>query len=207
VTGEKLELRVYALIDNMQPQYAALTGTVAKGDIPVAGMAQLYLEVAPGSSVVSLLDAGLWAAGVKPGFQVLEREFGQVEVHSERVDAVREAGRAMLDRAGLTEKDRMRPRIITDYTVNNVTPYQAQLINRDRYGSLILPGQTLLVMEVEPAGYVGLAANAAERDSRVTLVTFDPVGRYGRLFVAGDHSEVQAGREAALVAIEENANE
>lgn len=202
---ENLELRVYVLIDNIQPQYAALTGTVAQGDIPVPGMTQLYLEVAPGSSVVSLLDGGLWAADVRPGFQVLEREFGQVEVHSEQVDAVRAAGQAMLERAGLQESDRLRPRVVTDYTVNQVTPHQAQLINRNRHGSLLLAGETLLVMEVEPAGYVALAANAAERDSRVTLVNFDPVGRYGRLVMAGEHSEVGAGREAAMRVIEENA--
>jgi len=202
---ESLELRVYALVDNMQPQYAAVTGTVARGSVPLPGMAELYLEVAPGSSVLSLLDAGLKAADVRPGFQILEREFGQVEVHGSSVDAVREAGRAMLREAGLTEADRLRPRVVSDYVVTNVTAHQAQLLNRDRHGSVLIPGQSLFVMEVEPAGYIVLAANAAERDSDITLVTFDPVGRYGRLFIAGRHSSVVAGRDAAVRAIEEDA--
>ncbi len=200
-----IQLRVYALLDNIQPQYAALCGTVARGDIPLQGMAQLYLEVAPGSSVLSLLDAALWAAEVRPGFQILEREFGQVELHGERIDAVREAGAAMLRAAGVTQSDRLRPQVVSDYLVSNVTPYQAQLINRDRHGSLLIPGSTMLVMEVEPAGYVALAANAAERDSEVTLINFDPVGRYGRLMMAGRHSDVEAAREAAVREITENA--
>jgi len=205
MNGEPLELRVYALVDRMQPQYAAITGTVAKGDVPLPGMAELYLEVAPGSSVLSLLDAALKAADVRPGFQILEREFGQIEIHGARVDQVREAGRAMLASAGLAENDRMRPQVVSQYTVTNVTPYQAQLINRDRHGSVLVPGQSLFIMEVEPAGYIVLAANAAERDADITLVTFDPVGRYGRLYIAGRQSAVLAGRDAAVAAIEENA--
>lgn len=201
----KTELRVYALVDRMQPQYAAIIGTVCKGGAPVAGMAELYIEVAPGSSIMSLLDAGLKAADVKPGFQVLEREFGQVEIHSESVEAVREAGAAMLLKAGVTEADRLRPAVVSEYVVSNVTPYQAQIINRDRLGSVLIPGQSLFVMEVEPAGYIVLAANAAEKNADISLISFDPVGRYGRLYLAGNQSAVNAGRYAALTAIEENA--
>ena len=203
--NEKLELRVYALVDRMEAQYAAITGTVARGDVPLPGMAQLYLEVAPGSSVLNLLDAALKSTGVRPGFQILEREFGQVEIHSEHIDDVREAGRCMLERAGLSEQDRIRPQVVSDYLVTNVDAYQAQLINRERHGALLLPGDSLFVMEVEPAGYVVLAANAAERNADVKLVTFDPVGRYGRLYLAGEQSAVRSGSQAAQWAIQENA--
>lgn len=200
-----MQLRVYAIIDRMQPQYAAITGTVARGDVPLPGMAQLYLEVAPGSSVFSLLDAGLKSADVAPAFAIMEREFGQIEIHGERVDEVREAGRAMLGAGGFSEGDRLRPEVVSEYVISNVGPHQAQLINRDRHGALLIPGQSLFVMEVEPAGYVVLAANAAERDVGVDLITFDPVGRYGRLYLAGDQSSVTAARDAALAAIEEDA--
>lgn len=202
---EKLELRVYAVVDRMEAQYAAITGTVARGDVPLPGMAQLYLEVAPGSSVLSLLDAALKSTAVRPGFQILEREFGQVEIHSQHIDEVREAGRCMLERAGLAEQERIRPQVVSNYLVTNVDAYQAQLINRESHGALLLPGDSLFVMEVEPAGYVVLAANAAERNADVKLVTFDPVGRYGRLYLAGEQSAVGSGRQAAELAIAENA--
>lgn len=189
----------------MQPQYAAITASVSKGSAPVPGMAELYLEVAPGSLVMSLLDAGLKAADVRPGLQVLEREFGQIEIHAESLEAVREAGNAMLLKAGVTESERIRPTVVSDYLVSNVTPYQAQIINRDRLGSILISGQSLFVMEVEPAGYIVLAANEAEKNANISLINFDPVGRFGRLYLAGSHSEVKTGRDAAITAILENA--
>lgn len=53
---ENLNLRTFVIVDNMQPQYAAVTGTVSKGDIPLAGMSELYIELAPGSGVYDLLN-------------------------------------------------------------------------------------------------------------------------------------------------------
>jgi hypothetical protein len=34
-----VDLRAYVFIDKLQPQYAAFLGTVAKGFLPLAGMA------------------------------------------------------------------------------------------------------------------------------------------------------------------------
>ncbi len=195
------ELRVYALVDNMQPQFAALVGTVAKGDTPVAGMAELWVELAPGSGVYPALDAALKATDVRPGFLVVEREFGQIEVHSKSVEDVREAGRVLLGQLGVTEADALRPVVVSETIVPNVSPYQAQLINRTRQGSMLVAGRALFIAEVEPAGYVVEAANEAEKAADITVVHFDPVGRYGRMFVSGELSEVEAAAEAAMNAI------
>ena len=43
-----MDLRTYVLIDSMQPQYAALTGILLQGDTPVEGMAEIFMELAPG---------------------------------------------------------------------------------------------------------------------------------------------------------------
>lgn len=195
------ELRSYVLVDNMQPQFAALVGSVARGDPPVQGMAELWVELAPGSGVYEALDAVLKATDVRPGFQVVEREYGQIELHSFSVAEVLEAGRVLLGRLGFSAADAVRPRVVSESVVTNVSPYQAQLINRARHGSLLVAGQTLFVMEVEPAGYVVAAANEAEKAAEITLVNFDPVGRYGRLYLAGSVSGVRAAREAALAAV------
>lgn len=196
-----IELRCYAFIDSMQPQYAALTGTVIKGDVPVAGMGELYVEVAPGSDVFRLLDIALKGFDVKPGFQIMEREFGQIEIHSRSVEAVREAGRAILAACVLKESDRTRPRIVSSSIITNVDPYQAQLVNRFRQGNLLVPKESLFIMEVEPAGYIVIAANEAEKFADIKLVHFDPVGRFGRLFISGRESEVRTAREVAEKAI------
>jgi len=170
------QLRCYALIDKMQPQYAALTGTVVKGDGPVAGMAELYVEVAPGSAIYRMVDVALKGSEARPGFQVVEREFGQLEIHAGDVAQVHEAGRAMLAACGLEEADRIKPRVVSADIITNVDPYQAQLINRFRQGSLLVPRESLLILEVEPAGYVVVAANECEKAVDVKLVHFDPVG-------------------------------
>jgi len=200
---DNVQLRTYVTIDNMQPQYAAATGTVVKGDTCLAGMAQLYIEMSPGSEIYRLLDVALKSSSAKPGFLVVEREYGELELHSVNIDDVTEAGRAILAQCNLTLADRLKPRVVSCQIIQNVDPYQAQLINRNRYGSLLLPGENLLILEVEPAAYISIAVNEAEKSSRVKVVSFDPVGRYGRMYLsATDISEIKAAEEAAVTAIE-----
>ncbi len=200
---EKIDLRTFVIIDNMQPQYAAITGTVVKGDIALAGMCQLYIELAPGSSVYNLLNAALKQTNAKPGFQIVEREYGEIELHSFSPEDVKQAGQAILEACGKSVRDRRRPEIVSEQIISNVDPYQAQLINRDnRYGSIIIPGESLFILEVEPAAYISIAVNEAEKNSRTKIVTFDPVGRYGRMYISGTESEVRNARESAIAAIE-----
>jgi len=186
----------------MQPQYAAYFGTVTAGDIPVAGMAQLYVEVAPGNEVFRVVDMAVKATEVKPGVQIVEREFGMLEVHSESQEAVREAGRTILERLNMREEDRIRPKVASVQVITNVSPYQAQLINRSRRGSMLVPGEALFVMEVTPAAYIDIAANEAEKSANVRLIDLRDVGRFGRLFMAGTEAEARTAQLAATAAIE-----
>lgn len=200
---ETMDLRTFILVDNMQPQYAAITGTVVKGDIPMTGMSQLYIEMAPGSGVYSLLDVALKQTNAKPGFQVVEREYGEIELHSYSPEDVKQAGESILSACGLQVADRMKPRVVSEQIISNVDAYQAQIINRDgRLGSILVPGESLFILEVEPAAYVSIAVNEAEKHAQIKIVTFDPVGRFGRMYISGTESEVRAAREAALSAIE-----
>jgi hypothetical protein len=131
----------------------------------------------------------------------VEREFGLVEVHSPSVEEVEEAGEAILSACGLTAKDRIRPQIISSTIVTKVTPYQAQLINKYRKGSLLVPNESLYILEVEPAAYIALATNQAEKATEMKLIHFNPIGRYGRAFIAGSESEVGMARKAAEEAV------
>jgi hypothetical protein len=199
---EQLTLRTFVIVDNMQPQYSAITGTVIKGDVTLAGMSQLYIELAPGSSVYSLLDVALKQTNAKPGFQIVEREYGEIELHSFSPEDVKEAGQAILDACGLEINDRMKPRVISEQIISKIDPYQAQIINREgRLGSILVPGETMFILEVEPAAYISIAVNESEKNSNIKIITFDPVGRYGRMYISGSESEVKSAREAALLAI------
>jgi ethanolamine utilization microcompartment shell protein EutL len=112
------------------------------------------------------------------------------------------AGAAILSHLGLTENDRVKPKIASDQFITNVSPYQAQLLNKWRKGSLLLPGDSLFILEVAPAAYVSLAANEAEKAATITLVENRAVGRFGRMFISGTESEVKAARDAAVDALE-----
>jgi ethanolamine utilization microcompartment shell protein EutL len=196
-----MELRTYILIDTMQPQYAALTGVLLQGDVPVEGMAEVFMELAPASDVYEVLDAALKTTDVRPGLLRLEREFGTLEIHGFFQEAVQVAGQEALARFGLSESDRIKPEVVSAKMITGVDPYEAQLVNQKSYGGLLLAGQTLCVIEVSPAAYVMLAANEAEKAANITLVNYTPSGRYGRLLIAGTESEVRVGRDAAVQAI------
>jgi ethanolamine utilization microcompartment shell protein EutL len=195
-------MRAYVHIDSMQPEFAAYVGATVQGSPPVAGMAELWLEVAPANEVFRVMDIALKAAEVQPATQFIEREFGLLEVHAYDQSAVRAAADAIFAYTGLSPADRAAPQIASTQVITNVDPYQAQLINKMRRGSLIVPGQTLLIMEVEPAAYIALAANEAEKAAAVQQVQISNVGRFGRYFAAGSESEIEAARLSAIDAIE-----
>ncbi len=196
-------LRAYCYLDRMQPQYAAFVGSVTQGDLPTEGMASLYVEMAPGNEVFRMVDIAVKNTEAKPGAQLVEREFGMFEVHSLRQSDVQEAGAVVLDRSGLKIEDRIRPKIASMQIITNVDPYQAQLLNRFRRGSMLVPGQTLLVLEVAPAAYINLACNEAEKHANINIVHVSSVGRFGRMWISGTESEIITANEAATQAINE----
>jgi ethanolamine utilization microcompartment shell protein EutL len=199
----EFQLRSWAFIDRMQRQAAAHVAATCQGDVPVAGMSELFIEVAPGNEVFRVADIALKAADVRPALQIVEREFGLLEIHSAQQAEVLAAGDAVLGHLGLTEHDRVKPKIASAQFITNVSPYQAQLLNKWRKGSLMLPGDSLFILEVAPAAYVSLAANEAEKAATITLVENRAVGRFGRMFISGTESEVKAASAAAIEALEQ----
>jgi hypothetical protein len=196
------ELRSFIVLDSLQEQLASYMASTVQGYMPVEGMASLFVEVAPGMEIVRLLDIAVKATDVRPAIQVVERSFGTLEVHSESQGDVRQAGQAVLDAMALTEADRQKPRIASSTVIRNVDPYQAALVNKSRSGSMLLAGQTLFILETQPALYAVLAANEAEKASRVTLVDIRPFGNFGRLYLGGEEADVVVGSEAATGALE-----
>ncbi|MEM9291378.1 MAG: hypothetical protein AAGD01_06840 [Acidobacteriota bacterium] len=197
-----IDLRSYVFLDSLQPQHAAFLGTVAKGFLPLAGDASLYVEIAPGIEINRLTDVALKATSVRPGMQIVERYFGLLEVHSESQADVRAAGEAILDEIGLSEADRYRPRIATSQIIRRVDGHQVQLINRMRHGQMLLTGQTLYVLEVEPAPYAALAANEAEKAANINILDVRSFGSFGRVYLGGEESDIDVGWRAAVAALE-----
>ena len=174
----------------------------AAGWVPLPGMASLFVEIAPGIAINRVTDVALKATRVTPAIQVVERAYGLLEVHDSDQGEVRQAGTAILEHLGVKEDDRFKPKVLTNQIIRAIEPYQAQIINRNSQGMMILPGQSLFILETEPAGYVAFAANEAEKAARIFLVSVTPFGAFGRLYLAGPESEVDAAAAAATAALE-----
>ena len=197
-----VDLRTYVFLDSMQPQYASFIATIAQGFLPTQGMAALYVEIAPGIEINRITDIALKSNHVMPGMQIVERQYGMLEIHSESQAEIRQAGAAILDALELKEEDRLKPTIVSSQIIRRVDDHQTQLINRMRHGNMILAGQTLYIMECEPAGYAALAANEAEKAANVNLLEVRTFGSFGRLYLGGEERDIDVGYRAAVAAIE-----
>jgi len=197
-----VDLRSYVFLDTLQPQHAAFMGTVSKGFLPVPGDASLWIEISPGIEINRITDIALKSTNVRPGMQIVERLYGLLEVHSGSQAETRAAGEAILEALGVREQDRLKPRIISSQIIRNIDAYQTQLINRLRHGQMILAGQTMYVLEVEPAAYAALAANEAEKAANINILEVQAFGSFGRVYLGGDEQDIMAGYGAAVAAIE-----
>jgi BMC domain len=199
------DLRAFVEIDAMQPQWAAYVAQTCEGDPPHAGMAQLYVEVAPANIVFTLVDVAVKNADVRSALQVVERQYGTLELHGRDPASIRTAADAVLERLRLTRNDRALPEVIAAETITRVGANQAQLVNRLRSASLLLENETMFVLELAPAAYVAAAANEAEKRAGVKLVYAAMLGATGRLIVSGRDDEVAEARAAALEALRASA--
>ena len=197
-----VDLRSYVFLDSLQPQYAAFLGTVAQGFLPIADMASLWIEISPGIEINRITDIALKSTRVTPGMQIVERLYGLLEVHSVSQADVRQAGAAVLATLSLKEDDRWKPRILSSQVIRRLDDHQAQLINRMRHGHMIIPGQTLYVMEVQPAAYASLAANEAEKAAEINILEVRAFGSFGRVYLGGEERDIDVGYRAALASIE-----
>lgn len=197
-----ITIRALMQIDNLQPKFAAYNGATVQGSVPLSGDTVLIGELAPGNGVFSLIDRALKASSVEATTQLVEREFGFFILRSPSNAEVSAARDAMLAELGATMSDRLKPQVASTQIITSVEPYQAQLLNKWRKGALVVPGQTLGIIECAPAAYISIAANEAEKAAEIDIVEVRAVGRFGRLFVSGSENSVKAAVEAAVRAIE-----
>jgi hypothetical protein len=195
----RTELRVYLLVEDLQKQFAAYMGTPtrARGYPPFERDHALIIEVSPALAIERVIDLALKSVPtVEPGILYVERQFGILELHSRVLEDVVRAGQAVLDGTGASAGDQLRPRVLYQDVIEDITDQHAVILNRNRQASMILPGQALLVYEMTPALFAAVAANEAERAApELTVVDVQMIGAAGRLYIGGSVKDVTTARD------------
>jgi ethanolamine utilization microcompartment shell protein EutS len=164
------DLRAFIFIDQLQPQTLAYTATWMRGTLPRARMAAQIIEIAPGLDIEALTDTVLKSAEVRAGFLVVERK-----------------------RRDEAEK----PKIMASKIVTRVDDQHAFLMNRNKTGSMVLGGESIYLLECQPAAYAILACNEAEKAADIKVIDMRMIGANGRLYLAGTEADVRNARDAA----------
>lgn len=197
-----IELRCFTYIDILQPQTASFLATVSRGYMPLKEQAALFFEVAPGMDINVVTDIALKRTSCTPGMQVVERQFGCLQLQHYDQGQIRAAGDAVLDALSLKPTDRLKPRIVSAQTITGITGYHAQMTNRMRHGNVIDEHQTLYILECHPAGYALIAANEAEKAAKIDILEIISFGAFGRLYLGGSEEEIAQAAKAAIDVLE-----
>ncbi len=198
-----VKLRTYVYIDSLQPQLAEYMASVSQGFPPVPGDACLWVEVSPGMAIHRVTDIALKATQVKLTQQVVERTFGSMVIHHRDQSDVLQSGTTLLASIGADVNDRVHCVIEWQEIIRGMSNDHTVLINRQhRGGSMMLPGESMFILETQPAGYIVYAANQAEKAANITLIDVRAVGAHGRLTLSGREADVEAAAAAAIRAIE-----
>jgi len=197
-----IAIRALVQIDNLQPKFAAYNGATVQGSVPLSGDTILIGEFAPGNGVFTLIDKALKSSSVEATSQIVEREFGFFILRSPSNAEVSAARDAILNELGASMEDRTKPKVASTQIITSIEPYQAQLLNKWRKGALLVPGETLGIIECAPAAYISIAANEAEKAAEINIVEVRAVGRFGRLFISGSEDSVKTATAAAVTSIE-----
>jgi hypothetical protein len=202
----RTELRVYLLVEDLQKQFAAYMGTPtrARGYPPFERDHALIIEVSPALAIERVIDLALKSVPtVEPGILYVERQFGILELHSRVLEDVVRAGQAVLDGTGASAGDQLRPRVLYQDVIEDITDQHAVILNRNRQGSMVMPGEALLVYEMTPALFAAVAANEAERAApATTLVDVQMIGAAGRIYMSGSPKDVVTARDRITSVLE-----
>ena len=197
-----VDLRAYVFLDSLQPQFASFLATVAQGFLPTQGQASLFVEISPGIDINRITDIALKSTNVTPGMQIVERLYGMLEIHAPSQADVRQAGAAILRALEVEEGDRIKPRVLSSQIIRSLDDHQTQLINRMRHGNMILAGQSLFILECEPAAYAALVANEAEKAAEINILEVRAFGSFGRVYLGGADKDIDVAAPAASRALD-----
>ncbi|HEX3931316.1 MAG TPA: microcompartment protein [Nocardioides sp.] len=195
-------LRGFIHLDRLQPQTMCYLGSWIRGSLPRAGDAAQVVEVSPGLDIEPLTDVALKHARVSAGMLVVERQFGYLEFHGPNA-AVRAAAGAVLEHLDADASSAVPPQILASTIMSRVDSQHAFLVNRNKLGSMALPGESVFVLEMQPASYAILAVNEAEKavGPGIKVVDYRMVGATGRVYLSGQEADVRQAATAAEAAL------
>ena len=199
--GPVTQLRSFIHLDRLQPQTMCYLGTWIRGTLPRAGDAAQIIEVSPGLDIEPLTDVALKHARIASGMLIVERQFGYLEFHGPS-DDVRAAAGAVLEHLDTDAAAATPPQVLASTIMSRIDGQHAFLLNRNKLGSMALPGESVFVLEMQPASYAILAVNEAEKAARIKVVDYRMIGATGRVYLSGEESDVRAASEAATAALE-----
>ncbi len=197
------QLRAYVFIDSIQPQLAQFMAKTNRVYDPREYDAALFVEIAPAMEIHNKIDIALKATQVRLGSLVTERVFGMMQIHHTDQGEVRAAGQAVLAAAGLQEKDRAKCEILQNKVIRAIEQDHAIAFTGMSAGNMALQGESVLIMEAQPAAYLSIACNEALKAARVKLIDIRVFGATGRLILTGPESEIDVAAESASYALEQ----
>lgn len=197
------QLRAYVFLDSLQPQLAQYMAKTNKVYDPREHDAALFLEIAPAMEIHAKIDQALKATGVRLGSMVTERVFGMMQVHHEDQGEVKAAGEAVLNASSLSVNDRARCEVLQNKIIRAVEQDHAIAFTGLAWGQMVLAGDSVLIMEAQPAAYLSIACNEALKAADVNLIDIRVFGATGRLIMAGTEAQIDYAAEAATKALDD----
>ena len=197
-----IQLRSFIHLDRLQPQTMCYLGSWIRGTLPRAGDAAQIIEVSPGLDIEPLTDVAIKHARISAGMLIVERQFGYLEFHGPN-DAVRAAAGAVLEHLDADASTATPPKILASTIMSRIDSQHAFLLNRNKLGSMVLPGESVFVLEMQPASYAILATNEAEKEvgPGIKVVDYRMVGATGRVYLSGREADIRQAAEAAQGAL------
>lgn len=196
------QLRVYVFLDALQPQLAQYIAKTNRVYDPDEYDAALFLEIAPAMEIHRMIDTALKATQVRLGSLVTERVYGLMQIHHKDQGEVLAAGQAVLDAAGLAENQRAKCEVLQNKIIRSVEQDHAIAFTGMGKGQMVLGGDSVLVMEAQPAAYLSIACNEALKAANIKLIDVRVFGATGRMILAGTESEIDSAAEAATATLE-----
>lgn len=199
----QFKLRTYSFLDSYQPQLAQYIAKDNRVFDPSEYDAALFIEIAPAMEIHAMVDLALKATRCRLGVIITERNFGQLEIHHESQGEVLAAGQAILQATGLTEADKVPCILTTNKVIRGAEKDHCIAFTGMAPGNMVVPGDSVLIMECEPAAYMAYIANQALKAANVKLNLVTTWGASGRLILAGSEAEIDVASAAADAAAAE----
>src|SRR6266567_6280491 len=97
------------------------------------------------------------------------------------------------------------PQVLAARIITRIDTQHAFLLNRNKLGSMVLPAESLFVLELQPASYAILAANEAEKAAQIKIVDYRMIGATGRVYLSGLEDDVRQAADAVTALLGEPA--